>query len=113
MGSVAEVETMEAEKKSHSIVTVEPRPKKGATAWFVDLIEKALVWMMHDKSNPLHYLSGNFAPVEKETPPCADLPVKGSLPVTLSLSLSQIMFEMRGLMHCDGLKIKYCKTNWR
>lgn len=86
MGSVAEVETMEAEKR-HGVVKVDPQPKKGAKAWFVDLIEKALVWMMYDKSKPLHYLSGNFAPVEKETPPCSDLPVKGSLPV-IPLSLS-------------------------
>lgn len=86
MGSVSEVETMETEKKRHGVVKVNPRPKKGATARLVDLIEKALVWMMYDKSQPLHYLSGNFAPVKEETPPCPDLPVKGSLPVTLSLS---------------------------
>ncbi|KAJ3697818.1 hypothetical protein LUZ61_001523 [Rhynchospora tenuis] len=68
----------------HHVVKVEPRPKRGAAAWFVDLIEKALVRIMYEKSQPSYFLSGNYAPVEKETPPFPGLPVKGYLPECLN-----------------------------
>ncbi|KAJ3697814.1 hypothetical protein LUZ61_001519 [Rhynchospora tenuis] len=124
MGSVAESETMEKEQKSQGgLVKVEPRPKKGPASWFVDLIEKALVWMMYDKSKPLHYLSGNFAPVKEETPPCSDLPVKGYLPECLNGEFVRVgpnpkfapvagyhWFDGDGMIH--GMRIKDGKATY-
>ncbi|KAJ4755567.1 Carotenoid cleavage dioxygenase 1 [Rhynchospora pubera] len=119
----AEAETAEKEKTVHDVVKVEPRPKRCAAAWFVDLIEKAFVWMMYDKSQPLYYLSGNFAPVEKETPPCFDLPVKGYLPECLTGEFFMVgpnpkfapvagynWFDGDGMIH--GMRIKDGKATY-
>ncbi|KAJ1697401.1 hypothetical protein LUZ63_005913 [Rhynchospora breviuscula] len=119
----AEVETVEKEKIVHDVVKVEPRPKRCVASWFVDLIEKAFVWMMYDKSQPLYYLSGNFAPVEKETPPCSDLPVKGYLPECLNGEFVMVgpnpkfapvagynWFDGDGMIH--GMRIKDGKATY-
>ncbi|KAJ3697815.1 hypothetical protein LUZ61_001520 [Rhynchospora tenuis] len=116
-------ETTEKEKKIHDVVKVDPRPKRCAAAWFVDLIEKSLVWMMYDKSQPLYYLSGNFAPVKKETPPCSDLPVKGYLPECLNGEFVMVgpnpkfapvagysWFDGDGMVH--GMRIKDGKATY-
>lgn len=66
------------------IVAVNPKPNKGVASKLVDFIEKLIVKLMYDASLPLHYLSGNFAPVP-ETPPTTDLPVIGHLPVSTFL----------------------------
>jgi hypothetical protein len=63
------------------VVVVEPKPRKGLTSKVVDFVEKLIVNFMHDTSQPLLYLSGNFAPVAEETPPATALLVKGFLPV--------------------------------
>ncbi|EHA8588346.1 putative Carotenoid 9,10(9',10')-cleavage dioxygenase [Cocos nucifera] len=73
-------EAVEKEQQQ-GIVAVNPKPGKGLVSKAVDLIERAIVYLMHDSSKPLYYLSGNFAPVRDETPPCFDIPVRGSLPV--------------------------------
>lgn len=76
-------ETM-AEKQQQDgagVVVVDPKPSKGFTSKAVDWLEKLVVKLMFDSSRPLHYLSGNFAPVPDETPPCKNLPVIGCLPV--------------------------------
>lgn len=65
------------------VVVVNPKPNKGLTSKAVDWLEKLIVKLMYDSSQPQHYLSGNFAPVRDETPPFKDLPVKGHLPVRL------------------------------
>ena len=69
-------------EEKHGIVQVNPNPNKGFTSKAIDLLEKLIVKLMHDPTKPLHYLSGNFAPVLQETPPAKDLPVHGHLPVS-------------------------------
>jgi carotenoid cleavage dioxygenase len=64
-------------------VKVEPKPRKGFTSKAVDLLEKLFVNIFYDSSLSHHWFAGNFAPVEDETPPVKDLPVKGYLPVSL------------------------------
>lgn len=64
------------------IVAVNPKPQNGLAAKAIDFLEGLIVKFMHDSSRPLHYLSGNFAPIRHETPPTADLPVIGLLPVS-------------------------------
>lgn len=78
-----------AEKLSDgsSIVSVNPKPSKGFSSRLVDLLERLVLKLMHDASLPLHYLSGNFAPLRDETPPVKDLPVHGFLPVSSTTSL--------------------------
>ncbi|PKA49853.1 Carotenoid 9,10(9',10')-cleavage dioxygenase [Apostasia shenzhenica] len=81
-----EDEGLKAEVKSSrmGVVAVQPKPKRGVVSAAVDLLERFIVYLMHDSSKPLHYLSGNFAPVRDETPPSANLPVRGSLPDCLN-----------------------------
>ncbi|GAB4828079.1 Dixin [Ancistrocladus abbreviatus] len=67
-----------------AIVVANPKPSKGIASKAIDFLEKLIVKFMYDSSQPHHYLSGNFAPVEDETPPCKDLPVKGYLPECLN-----------------------------
>lgn len=74
------------------IVTVDPKPSKGIVSRMVDALEKLIVWAMYDSSEPQYYLSGNFAPVVEETPPCKNLTVRGYLPVRDSLLISLIIF---------------------
>uniref|UniRef100_A0ACD5WA74 Uncharacterized protein n=1 Tax=Avena sativa TaxID=4498 RepID=A0ACD5WA74_AVESA len=66
------------------VVVPAPRPNKGVASWAVDLLERLVVRLGHDKTKPLHWLSGNFAPVRDETPPSAGLPVRGHLPECLN-----------------------------
>ncbi|XVF33731.1 hypothetical protein REPUB_Repub17cG0193700 [Reevesia pubescens] len=66
------------------IVKVNPKPQKGLSSKLIDLLEKLIVKLMYDSSQPQHYLSGNFAPAPTETPPTKDLPVKGHLPECLN-----------------------------
>ena len=73
-----------AEMEEHGgagVVVVDPKPSKGFTSKVVDWLENLMVKLMFDSSQPQHYLSGNFAPVRDETPPCKNLPVIGYLPV--------------------------------
>lgn len=65
----------------NGVVAVNPKPKNGVTSKVIDFVEKLIVKWMYDSSQPLHYLSGNFAPVPDETPPTKDLHVIGHLPV--------------------------------
>ncbi|CAH8358035.1 unnamed protein product [Eruca vesicaria subsp. sativa] len=80
-------QTFIAEKLSHdqagydSILPVNPKPCKGFSSKVIDLLEALVIRLMHDASLPLHYLSGNFAPLRYETPPVKDLPIHGHLPV--------------------------------
>lgn len=71
-----------AEKLSDGILSVHPKPSRGFSSKLLDLLERVVVKLMHDASLPLHYLSGNFAPLRDETPPVKDLPVHGFLPVS-------------------------------
>lgn len=71
----------EEERTDGGVVVVKPNPRKGVASKALDWLEWALVKLLHDPKKPLHYLSGNFAPVD-ETPPLQDLPVVGHLPVS-------------------------------
>ena len=62
------------------VVVPAPRPRKGLASWALDLLESLVVRLGHDKTKPLHWLSGNFAPVVEETPPAPTLTVRGHLP---------------------------------
>nr|CAB3466645.1 unnamed protein product [Digitaria exilis] len=74
----------EAEQPNGLVVVPAPRPRKGLASWALDLLESLVVRLGHDKTKPLHWLSGNFAPVVDETPPAPDLPVRGHLPECLN-----------------------------
>lgn len=76
--------TTEAETGG-GVVVVNPKPNKGFTSKAVDWLEKVIVKLMYDSSQPHHWLFGNFAPVD-ETPPCKDLSVIGHLPVSFCAS---------------------------
>ena len=82
MGRQEGEEVVEKIEGKQEVVVVNPKPNNGFTAKLIDWVEKAVVKLMYDSKQPLHYLSGNFAPVD-ETPPCKDLLVKGHLPVSL------------------------------
>ncbi|KAF7836051.1 carotenoid cleavage dioxygenase 1 [Senna tora] len=105
------------------IVKVEPKPSKGFTSKAIDLLEKLVVKFMYDSSKPLHWLSGNFAPVPDETPPTKDLPVKGHLPDCLNGEFVRVgpnskfppvagyhWFDGDGMIH--GLRIKDGKATY-
>lgn len=64
-------------------VVVKPKPNKKFGGKIIDWLEKVIVKLMYKGNGPnCHFLSGNFAPIDEETPPCKDLPVKGYLPVS-------------------------------
>ncbi|KAL6562810.1 Dixin [Orobanche hederae] len=112
----------QVEKTSSGVVVVKPKPTKGLSSKAIDWLEWAIVKMMHDPEVPLHYLSGNFAPVD-ETPPLADLPVKGHLPECLNGEFVRIgpnpkfapvagyhWFDGDGMIH--GIRIKDGKATY-
>ncbi|CAN6339273.1 unnamed protein product [Urochloa humidicola] len=74
----------EAKQHNGPVVVPAPHPRKGLASWALDLLESVAVRLGHDKTKPLHWLSGNFAPVVDETPPAPDLPVRGHLPECLN-----------------------------
>ncbi|KAI4323412.1 hypothetical protein L6164_023020 [Bauhinia variegata] len=105
------------------IVKVDPKPSKGFTSKVIDLLEKLFVKLMYDSKLPLHYLSGNFAPVPEETPPAKNLPVKGYLPDCLNGEFVRVgpnpkfapvagyhWFDGDGMIH--GLRIKDGKATY-
>ncbi|ERN00917.1 hypothetical protein AMTR_s00103p00163140, partial [Amborella trichopoda] len=77
---MVEQKMAEEKKTGGGVVKVEPNPKNGVISKILDSIERVVVWAVYDSSTPSHYLSGNFAPVPEETPPCTDLVVRGNLP---------------------------------
>lgn len=104
MATVQHEDQLHAEKhnslRPNGVVTVDPYPKKGIVSKAVDLIERALVYLMYNAPPSNHYLSGNFAPVHDETPPCADLPVRGSLPVSAKLAGFRVFVPKLGFLLC-------------
>lgn len=82
-------EADDLERTDAGLVEVKPKPKRGLTSKAIDWLEWAFVKMMHDPKQPLHYLAGNFGPVD-ETPPLTDLPVQGHLPVSSSIFPSEL-----------------------
>ncbi|XP_011047392.1 PREDICTED: carotenoid 9,10(9',10')-cleavage dioxygenase 1-like [Populus euphratica] len=99
------------------IVEVNPKPQKGLTSKLVDYLEKLVMKLMRDTSEPHPYLSGNFAPVLEETAPVKDLPVEGHLPECMNGEFVRVgpnpkfapvagynWFDGDGMIH--GLRIK-------
>ncbi|KAF0888432.1 hypothetical protein E2562_014244 [Oryza meyeriana var. granulata] len=82
------------------VLVPEPRPRRGLASWALDLLERAAVRLGHDASKPLHWLSGNFAPVRHETPPAPDLAVRGHLPENFAKQ------HMMGLQ-CATAKLRF------
>ncbi|KAJ0094766.1 hypothetical protein Patl1_17194 [Pistacia atlantica] len=66
------------------IVLVNPMPHNGLASKTIDFVESVIVKFTYNSSLPLHYLSGNFAPVPFETPPITNLHVIGYLPECLN-----------------------------
>ncbi|KAL2490283.1 Carotenoid 9 [Abeliophyllum distichum] len=112
----------EEERNDGSVVVVKPKPSKGLSSKAMDWLEWVFVKLMHDPKKPLHYLSGNFAPVD-ETPPLQDLPVKGHLPECLNGEFVRVgpnpkfapvagyhWFDGDGMIH--GMRIKDGKATY-
>ncbi|KAF5752656.1 carotenoid cleavage dioxygenase 1 family protein [Tripterygium wilfordii] len=118
---------MEVEKQQDhrdgGVVLIDPKPQKGLTSRLIDFVESLIVKWMYDTSKPQHYLSGNFGPVSDETPPVANLPVKGHLPDCLNGEFVRVgpnpkfspvagyhWFDGDGMIH--GLRIKDGKATY-
>ncbi|CAG7866389.1 unnamed protein product [Brassica rapa] len=84
LSSVSDQTFMGEKLSDDSILSVNPKPSKCFSSKLIDLLEALVVKLMHDASLPLHYLSGNFAPLRDETPPVKDLHVHGFLPECLN-----------------------------
>ncbi|KAJ8748707.1 hypothetical protein K2173_011255 [Erythroxylum novogranatense] len=124
MAKISEMEKEQANVVGDGkVVEVKPNPTKGLTSKVVDFLEKLIVKWMYDSSLPLHYLSGNFAPVREETPPVKDLLVKGFLPECLNGEFVRVgpnpkfspvagyhWFDGDGMIH--GLRIKDGKATY-
>ncbi|XP_042009324.1 carotenoid 9,10(9',10')-cleavage dioxygenase 1-like isoform X1 [Salvia splendens] len=113
-------ESDDLERTGAGVVVVKPKPSKGLASKAIDWLEWAFVKMMHDSKQPLHYLAGNFGPVD-ETPPLADLPVQGHLPECLNGEFVRVglnprfapvagyhWFDGDGMIH--GMRIKNGKA---
>ncbi|PRQ54664.1 putative carotenoid oxygenase [Rosa chinensis] len=87
------------------------------------MVEKLIVKLMYDSSQPHHYLAGNFAPVIEETPPTKDLNVIGHLPDCLNGEFVRVgpnpkfapvagyhWFDGDGMIH--GMRIKDGKATY-
>ncbi|KAK9913085.1 hypothetical protein M0R45_036910 [Rubus argutus] len=105
------------------VVVPNPKPSNGLAAKVVDLVEKLIVKLMYDTSQPHHYLAGNFAPVVDETPPTKDLNVIGHLPDCLNGEFVRVgpnpkfapvagyhWFDGDGMIH--GMRIKDGKATY-
>uniref|UniRef100_A0A0C9QLD5 carotenoid 9,10-dioxygenase n=1 Tax=Wollemia nobilis TaxID=56998 RepID=A0A0C9QLD5_9CONI len=113
---------MAEEWKGDDYKVVKPRPKGGLVSWVIDCVEKLVVRSMYDSSKPLHFLQGNFAPVE-ECDPKPYLPVDGHLPPCLNGEFVRVgpnpkfapvagyhWFDGDGMIH--GLRIKDGKATY-
>ncbi|KAI3953618.1 hypothetical protein MKW92_013902 [Papaver armeniacum] len=105
------------------VLLVDPKPKKGLASQFFDVVEKLIVRHLHGSKQPNQYLSGLSAPVDEETPPRPNLPVKGHLPERLNGELLMVgpnpklmplagyhWFDGDGMVH--GLRIKDGKASY-
>ncbi|KAJ6834458.1 carotenoid 9,10(9',10')-cleavage dioxygenase [Iris pallida] len=122
MGEASPAAATEEERR-RAILTVDPKPRRGLVSSAVDMVEKAVAYFMYDRSKPHHYLSGNFAPVKDETPPCSDLAVEGHLPDCLNGEFVRVgpnpkfmpvagyhWFDGDGMIH--GMRIKDGKATY-
>nr|QCU55168.1 carotenoid cleavage dioxygenase [Camellia fraterna] len=120
---MGEEEDVEEERMEGGVVVVKPKPNKGLTSTVIDWLEKLIVKLMYDTSQPHHYLAGNFGPVHDETPPCKDLTLQGYLPECLNGEFVRVgpnpkftpvagyhWFDGDGMIH--GLRIKDGKATY-
>nr|QCU55174.1 carotenoid cleavage dioxygenase [Camellia fraterna] len=120
---MGEEEEVEEERMEGGVVVVKPKPNKGHTSTVIDWLEKLIVKLMYDTSQPHHYLAGNFGPVHDETPPCKDLTLQGYLPECLNGEFVRVRpnpkftpvagyhwFDGDGMIH--GLRIKDGKATY-
>nr|QCU55167.1 carotenoid cleavage dioxygenase [Camellia fraterna]QCU55169.1 carotenoid cleavage dioxygenase [Camellia fraterna] len=120
---MGEEEEVEEERMEGGVVVVKPKPNKGLTSTVIDWLEKLIVKLMYDTSQPHHYLAGNFGPVHDETPPCKDLTLQGYLPECLNGEFVRVgpnpkftpvagyhWFDGDGMIH--GLRIKDGKATY-
>uniref|UniRef100_A0AB38Z7G1 carotenoid 9,10-dioxygenase n=1 Tax=Paeonia suffruticosa TaxID=45171 RepID=A0AB38Z7G1_PAESU len=111
------------EQKAGGIVEVNPKPEKGLASKAIDLLEKLVIKLMYDTSKPHHWLAGNFAPVQNETPPCKNLHVIGFLPECMNGEFVRVgpnpkfapvagyhWFDGDGMVH--GIRIKDGKATY-
>nr|QCU55175.1 carotenoid cleavage dioxygenase [Camellia fraterna] len=120
---MGEEEEVEEERMEGGVVVVKPKPNKGLTSTVIVWLEKLIVKLMYDTSQPHHYLAGNFGPVHDETPPCKDLTLQGYLPECLNGEFVRVgpnpkftpvagyhWFDGDGMIH--GLRIKDGKATY-
>ncbi|XP_074332838.1 carotenoid 9,10(9',10')-cleavage dioxygenase 1-like isoform X3 [Apium graveolens] len=123
MNKITVKHTLLMERNEGEVVVVNPKPNKGLASKAIDWIESLIVKYMYDSSVPHHWLSGNFAPVLDETPPCSHLPVIGHLPECLNGEFVRVgpnpkffpvagyhWFDGDGMIH--GLRIKDGKATY-
>ncbi|CAA6653637.1 unnamed protein product [Spirodela intermedia] len=114
---------VEEGKAVQSIVSVEPKARKGVLSSAVDLLERVVVYFTGHWGKPNYYLSGNFGPVLEETPPCRELKIRGTLPECLNGEFVRVgpnpklppvaeyhWFDGDGMIH--GIRIKDGKASY-
>ncbi|CAA7387951.1 unnamed protein product [Spirodela intermedia] len=114
---------VEEGKAVQSIVSVEPKPRKGVLSAAVELLERVVVHITGHSGRPNYYLSGNFGPVLEETPPCRELKIRGTLPECLNGEFVRVgpnpklppvaeyhWFDGDGMIH--GIRIKDGKASY-
>ncbi|KAK6804071.1 hypothetical protein RDI58_001855 [Solanum bulbocastanum] len=123
MGENKEEVPMEKNEEGGWVV-VKPKPNKKFGGKAIDWLEKVVVKLKYKSNAPnCPFLSGNFAPIDEETPPCKDLPVKGNLPECLNGEFVRVgpnpkfapvagyhWFDGDGMIH--GLQIKDGKATY-
>nr|QCU55180.1 carotenoid cleavage dioxygenase [Camellia fraterna] len=120
---MGEEEEVEEERMEGGVVVVKAKPNTGLTSTVIVWLEKLIVKLMYDTSQPQHYLAGNFGPVHDETPPCKDLTLQGYLPECLNGEFVRVgpnpkftpvagyhWFDGDGMIH--GLRIKDGKATY-
>ncbi|GAA0153014.1 oxygenase [Lithospermum erythrorhizon] len=67
------------------VIKVDPKPNIGEVSKTIDYVTGLMVKLQYDTNETPYYLSGNFGPIRKETPPTGDLKViQGQIPKLLS-----------------------------
>nr|QCU55184.1 carotenoid cleavage dioxygenase [Camellia fraterna] len=120
---MGEEEEVEEERMEGGVVVVKAKPNTGLTSTVIVWLEKLIVKLMYDTSQPQHYLAGNFGPVHDETPPCKDLTLQGYLPECVNGEFVRVgpnpkftpvagyhWFDGDGMIH--GLRIKDGKATY-
>ncbi|GAA0183380.1 hypothetical protein LIER_42395 [Lithospermum erythrorhizon] len=66
------------------VIEVDLKPNIGEVSKTIDYVTGLMVKLQYDTNETPYYLSGNFGPIRKETPPTGDLKViQGQIPVSI------------------------------